>query len=404
LNVNFKNGTFFSGKNLTDVQSKNRSTILQIIRLMGCVSRKELAALTGLNASTVTYIIKSLLEIGLVVETGTYASHKTIGVAINYDSRYVIGIQLARKHIACGLFNLDAKELYSEKIEIVSSISVDEAVKIMKELVHKMLKQSGAREKVAAVGIAAPGPLNIAKGRIAFISNFTGWRDIPIKEIIEAEFNIETIIEHDAHAAALAEKWLGIGKESNNLIYIAAGRGVGAGIIINREVYHGSQGIAGEIGHATIDLNGPRCECGNIGCLELYCSSTALINKTRQAVAENRNHSGAESIDVLTFKDIVAMAQAGDPLVVGLVKEAAGYMGVYIVNLINTLNPDMVILGDEMAEFGPIWTETIKEAVFPRLLPDIARYVKIESSSFQGDPFLIGTGAIAIEYLFNKPW
>lgn len=395
----------FSGKNSEDVQAKNRSVILQLLRLRGKTSRKELAELTGLNPSTVTYIMKDLLEQGWVMETRPYSNYKTIGVQLNPDSRYVIGIQLARKRIICGLFNLEAKVLNSEKVEMTAPVEMDEVIAVMKDSIQKLIGNGEIRDRVRAIGFAAPGPLNRRKGSITFISHLMGWRDIPIKEILENEFQIETIVEHDAHAAALAEKWLGIGREAQNLIYIAAGReGVGAGLIFNQEMYYGSLGIAGEIGHTSIDLKGPQCDCGNIGCLELYCTGEVLARKIQQAVECGAQSAFFSQESSFSFKDIVAAVKSSDPLTVALVREMGRYLGAAIVNLINTLSPDMVILGDRLAEFGPIWLEIIRDAVYPRLLPEIAHHVKIELSSFEEDAFLIGTGAIAIEHILNKPW
>ena len=339
------------------------------------------------------------------METGPYSNYKTIGVQLNPESRYVIGIQLARKHINSGLFNLEGKILNSEKVEMATPLQVDEVIAVMKDSVQKLIAAPGIRERVRAIGIAAPGPLNLRKGRVTFISHFLGWRDIPLKEILEKEFQMETIIAHDAHAAALAEKWLGIGREAQNLIYVAAGReGVGAGLIFNQDIYYGSLGIAGEIGHTSIDLNGPCCECGNIGCLELYCTGEILVRKIQEALEAGAESACFAKDSPLLFNDIVAAVRSGDPLTVGLVREMGRYLGAAIVNLINTLNPDMVILGDRLSEFGPIWLETIRDAVYPRLLPEIANHVRIELTSFEGDAFLIGTGAIAIEHILNEPW
>lgn len=404
-NMKQKDTMKFSGKNIEDVQAKNRSVILQLLRLRGTTSRKELAELTGLNPSTVTYIMKDLLEQGWVREIRPYTNYKTIGVQLNPDSHYVIGIQLARRHIICGLFNLEGKVLASERIEMTAPTQVDAVIAIMKDLIRKLMDNREIRERVRAIGIAAPGPINLRKGSITFISHFLGWRDIPIKEILENEFKIETIVEHDAHAAALAEKWLGIGQEAQNLIYVSAGReGVGAGLIFNQEIYHGSLGIAGEFGHTSIDLNGPPCECGNIGCLELYCTGEVLARKIQGAIDGGAQSSYFTKESSFLFKDVVAAVKSGDPLTIGLVREMGRYLGAAIVNLINTLNPDMVILGDRLTEFGSIWLEIIRSAVYPRLLPEIANHVKIELTSFEGDAFLIGTGAIAIEHILNKPW
>ncbi|NPV81571.1 MAG: ROK family transcriptional regulator [Firmicutes bacterium] len=404
--MNGRNEFPYSGKNLEDVQLQNRATVLQILHSKGRISRRELASLTGLTPSTITYITKDLLEKDLIVETGALVGRKgrrAIALEINPNSRFVIGVRLARGYITCGLFNLNARLLQSERVEISSLRQAGEVLTAVKDTIRKTLQNSGVADKVKAIGIAAPGPLSIREGKVAFISNFPGWRDIPLKEIIQSEFHIETIVEHDAHAAALAEKWFGAAQEVENLIYVANGRGVGAGIILNGQVYHGSSGMAGEIGHTSIDFNGPRCECGNYGCLEIYCSGSAVLRKAKKMIEEGMEETILSKVDPLTLQAILEAAKHEDKLAVALVKEAATYMAYGVVNLINTFHPDMVILGDEMAEAGEIWVDTVKEVALTRLLPEVANRVEIIGSSLKGDSFLTGTGTVAIEYLLRNP-
>ncbi len=393
----------FSGHNQDAIQLRNRSLALQLLKLNGTMSRKELAARTGLNASTITYIIKDLLEMGLVRETGSIARHNTIGLALNPDGRYVVGVQLARDRLSGGLFNLDARILAAERVALAPDLPVAEVLQGLAELIARLRGRSPDPAKVAAIGLTAPGPLNLAEGRVAFISNFKGWRDIAIGPAIRDRFGLPAVIEHDAHAAAAAEKWLGGGKTARNLIYIAAGKGVGAGIIIDGRIYHGSHGMAGEIGHTTLVPDGPRCECGNVGCLEGYCSSAALLRRAAARLAAGREISLLAAERPLTFPALVRATQAGDPLTLELVRESARYLATAVVNLINTLEPELVILGDEMAELGPAWIDAVRTTVRARLLPEIARQVRIEAASLAGDPFLLGTGAIAIEYLLSHP-
>lgn len=391
---------------MEDVQIQNRSTVLQILRSRKRISRREIASLSGLTPSTITYIIRDLLEKGLVVETGQFAGQKgrrAIALEINPDSCFVVGVRLARNYTVCGLFNLEARLLYSERVEIESLGNVDNVMTAMKDMIRSTLEKGGVADKVIAIGIAAPGPLSVREGKITFVSNFPGWRNIPIREIIQNEFNIKTVIQHDAHAAALAEKWFGVGQEADNLVYVAAGRGVGAGIIINGRIYYGSSGMAGEIGHTTVDYHGPQCECGNQGCLELYCSSTALVRKAQSVVRDGGQETVLSRASPLTLRAMFEAVKQGDEVAVNLVKEAATYMGYGVVNLINNFNPDMVILGDEMSEAGEIWVNTVKEVALPRLLPEVASQVRIEGASLKGDPFLVGTGTIAIEHLFQNP-
>lgn len=362
--------------------------------------------MAGLTPSAITHIIRELLSKNLVVETGEFAGlkgRKAIALEINPDGRFVLGIRLARNYVTGGLFNLHGELLRSERVETVNLRQVDQFIRTMKRILWRLLENEETAAKTMAIGVGVPGPISIREGRITFISNFPGWRNIPIKEIIQNEFGIETIVEHDAQAAALAEKWFGVGQEAQNLVYVAAGRGVGAGIILGGEPCTSPSNIAGEIGHMSIDYNGPRCECGNFGCLELYCSSTALVRSAQYALNERTQATVLSEIAPQSPEPIFKAARDGDEVAVSLIKNAATYLAYGVVSLINVFNPDMVILGDEMAQAGDIWVDTVKQAAFSRLLPEVAGRIRIEAATLKGDPFLIGTGTVAIEHLFNNP-
>ena len=172
----------------------------------------------------------------------------------------------------------------------------------MKALIAAALKKLEAEQTaVVGIGIAAPGPL-IRDGKIVLISNFPGWQDVSLRETIEEEFGLLTVMEHDANAAVLAEKRRGSYDPSANMIYVVVGQGIGAGLLLNGEIYQGGVETTGEIGHITICHDGPRCECGNRGCLEMYCSARTLLNKA--------NTLGLG--DDLTVEDVANLAIQGN--------------------------------------------------------------------------------------------
>lgn len=395
----------FAGKNQGDMQIQNRSTVLRILHAKGHLSRKELSRLSGLTPSTITNIIKDWQESGLVVENGSAAGARgrnQVMLEINPDCRYVVGIQLARDYIAGGLFNLNVDLLKSERIAITGENTMQELLRKMKGMTWRLLGDEATTQKTAAIGIGTPGPLSISEGKITYASNFPGCRNIPIKQIFEDEFNIRTVIEHDADTAALAEKLFGAGRNADNLIFVAAGAGVGAGVILNGEIYHGTSSTAGEIGHMTIDFQGPRCECGNYGCLELYCSSQAVCRQARKMLQTTHRNSALSACDTITPANIATAVRTGDAAAIALVTAAASQLGYGIVSIINLLHPDLVILGDEMSQCGEIWIDSVRKAAVSRLMPELAAQVKISGASLR-DPFLYGSGAVAIESLFEDP-
>jgi predicted NBD/HSP70 family sugar kinase len=392
------------GKNLSDLQEQNRSSALRILWSLKKASRKEIAEITGLTPTTLTNIVRDSLDEGWIKEIGTVKTPRgrgAITLTINPSFRNVIGLRIARNYVVCGLFDFNGSLLFSERKDLQYPLPPLEIMDITTELINSVLGK--AKESVAAIGIGVPGSLSSKRGKINLISNFPGWRDISIKEVIETKFSLPTIVDHDGNTAALAEKMFGSAKSAQNLLYIVAGTGIGAGFIFKDDIYQGYTGSAGEIGHMTINCKGPLCECGNNGCLEMYCSSTALLNKANQFVRERKFTSKIDCNKLLHLRDILNLAEDGDKVALDLIIEAADYLAYGLVGLVNILNPDYIVIGDELCGLGDRWFKVVKENLLKRLLPQISSQVNITKSTVKGDPFLIGSGLMAIEYLLRNP-
>ena len=149
----------------------------------------------------------------------------------------------------------------------------------LSQSIQRYIDEYGNRFRIVGIGVSVPGPTNLVLGRISYLTNAPGWTNVPIKDYLAERFSYPVVMNEDANSAVLAEHWLGKGQGRDNLISILASKGVGAGVIVNGQILYGAYGLAGEIGHTSIDWDGPQCECGNRGCLELYCSSLALVRK-----------------------------------------------------------------------------------------------------------------------------
>lgn len=394
------------GKNMGYVQERNKSAVLCALWSHANATRKELATITGLTPAAMTNIVRDLLREGWLREVGEAKGPRGrsgIALEINSNFRNVIGIRLARNYVACGLFNLSGQLAFSNEVAIPDRQQPDEVIRIILKLIDEAFVRVQDRRLVAAIGIAVPGPLNAFERKINLITNFPGWRDIRIGAIIEDALSLPVIVAHDASAAALAEKWFGAAKEARCLLWVAAGRGVGAGLLLDGQVYHGVTGSAGEIGHMTIDCNGPTCECGNRGCLEMYCSSTALLSRARRIAQEGQCWVPGDPEGGCNLDDLRKLAQAGDATAIRLIRESANYLAFGLASLVNMLNPDMIVLGDEMCRLGDVWVEAVMQCLALRILPDFLSHLYVVRSAISGDPFLIGSGVLAIEYLFRNP-
>lgn len=384
------------GKNIEDVQRLNQVSVLQVLRQNGVISRKQISDYVGLTPGTVTNIVRDLIEAGYVIETGFLSGKKgrrAVGLTINPEGFYVMGVRLSRASIVCRIYNPNAEVIVSKKVPIEDFERAQQVLNCMLDSMGEVIEESGVAGKLQAIGVSTPGPLNLKEGKITYLHGNIDWRDVPIRQLVQDRFGIPTILEHDANAAALAEVLFGEAKDVNNLVYVAVGRGIGAGIILKGEPYHGSLGTAGQLGHVSVNLDGPRCQCGGSGCLTNYSSSKAFIKRMQHLGVDTKGE----------INGLVDLAKQGNKTVYEEVVKAAHYTGVAVASAVNLLNPEVIIFGDEMTWFGPLWFNTAKETVLSRLAPEIAQGVDVRLSSFGQDAFLLGTGAIALEYVCQNP-
>lgn len=388
------------GINQDVTQEMNRSLLLKSLRREGVCSRAHLASLTGLKQATVTNIMKDFLNWGIVKEVGFLNGSKgrrSIGVSINPDGYRVIGVRLARKHYSVGLFDLTGKQIVKERVDFEPEKQPG-AEEILNQIVGRMrlLIQQYGKDSVLAAGLAVPGPFIAKKSRIALITGADIWKDIELKAFFEREMDIPVFLEHNANAGAYAHMWdLKEAYHDDILVYIAAGQGIGAGIVMNGRIYEGALGTSGEIGHMTIDRNGKPCACGNRGCLERYASSLELVKTV---------YGQRAGMEGCNFEDLEKQIRSGDTAYTEHYRRACESLGVGIINIVNVINPDRIIIGDDMARPNPeLMEKTVRETVQKGILPDVFDELTLSISTYQGDPILTGAAIVAIDRVFDSP-
>jgi predicted NBD/HSP70 family sugar kinase len=386
------------GKNTIQLQLENRSTLLKLLRQNDHVCRKDLAEMSGLTGAAVTNLIRDLIKIGLVKEDRNFVSSSgknAIPLQLNNQRFLVVGVNLRRDHITYALFDLSGTLLEKNKIYWEPNDSVTAVLNKFFIAIDDCTKMTGDKGRVIGIGVSVPGPVNLEKGEISILTNMPSeWRSVPIKKYLEERFNLPVVLDNNSNSTALAEKWFGDGRDRQNLLSILISKGMGAGVIIDGRIYHGTFGFAGEMGHMSIAYDGPACECGNKGCVEMYCSTMALLKKS-QAIL------GSNVIDGLgAIKDHV---KKGDRDLIKLVVENGKYLGYAIVNLANTFNPELIVINGDMNDFGSIWLDSIRQAAFERLLPDVTARLKIQLTSLHEEPVLLGTVAMVSNYIFENP-
>ena len=261
------------------------------------------------------------------------------------------------------------------------------------DAIDRALDDAGAtRRGISAIGMGLPGPLNGATGVVFSPVNLPGWHNVPLSKILKERTGIRTFIEHDANLAAFAEWRLGVGKGARHMAYVTVSTGIGAGLIFHGQLYSGAGGIAGELGHTVVQADGPLCTCGNHGCLEALSSGTAIARMAREALAEGvrtslRRIRGPQRPDA---RDVTQAARRGDPLARRLLEQAGTYLGISLGNVVNLLNPELIVLGGSVMNAGSLIRKPMRESLNASSWPSSRRGLRIRAPKLGQDVGLIG--------------
>lgn len=318
------------------------------------------------------------------------------------EKKYSIGVDLGGTNIVCAMVNYQGKIVNRLKVPTLAERGKEATINRIVEVIHENITQSIniALNDIIGIGIGAPGPLDIKKGIINFAPNLPGWRDVCLKKILEDEFNKQVILENDANAAAWGEKCFGAGLGVDNLVCFTLGTGIGGGIIIDGKIYHGHNCGAGELGHMTVNKDGPRCNCGNYGCLEAYSSATGIKNRIKNRIKEgikseflNFDNDG-ELFESLRLKSIFEAARKGDRLTSDIVEEAIAYLGIAIANIANILNPEMVVLVGGITNEGSKLLIPLRKEAKKRAFYSNYKSLRIVIGKLAGNAGVLGAAAL----------
>jgi len=377
------------------IRSINRSNLLNGIKTQGEVSRVALAHMTGLSAATVTTITGQLIQEGLVFEKTTGDStggRPPIMLALNPRGGFVIGIKLMEGHAVGALTDLNATILSKDSIDLTDK-QVETSVEILVTLVNRLIQVSGIREnQLMGVGIGLAGVVDFTHG-IVRQNPFFGWRNIFLRDLLETRMRVPVYIDNDVNALTLSEKWFTKGLPEDNFIVITVGRGIGMGVMINGQIYRGKGGGAGELGHVTVDPNGPLCDCGKHGCLESFISENALVETARREVNPEINDMG----------DLLRRGKEGKPGAGEVLIRAGTLLGRQMANLVNILDPKLIILSGEGIRMGEVFLSAIRAAFHDNVMPGLAEDTEIRINTWGDDIWALGAASLVIAEIFNSP-
>ena len=405
----FMNSRSSSKSSREFLRTRNRRLILNVIDKKGPVSRQDIVRLTGIRPATViNYVEKSIKE-GFINEIGPGKStggRKPILLELNPQAAFAVGVHLAETRIIAVIVDLRGNVVTQIRKKVSISKGKNHFIETTLKTIEQVTRKSKLNiNKIIGIGIGVPGLVDSEKGISLFCTLRRWWRDIHFKEIVEKKFAIPTFVENDTRVLTLGERWFGLGKKVKSFFYLEAGEGIALGTFLNGELYSGVGGSAGELGHTIIDKNGPLCKCGNHGCLEALASTVVIEEKMKKLLKQGvkskiQQKLGGSSVR-LSFSNIVKAARENDKAAIRILEESANYLGIAVANVVNLLNPGLIIVGGLIAEAGDIVLEPLKVAFKKHALSKPANEVDIHLTQLDESAGALGAATLVLEKFFK---
>jgi glucokinase len=320
------------------------------------------------------------------------------------SSEQAIGVDIGGTKIRIGLvdrYGNVAAELAVPSLAKERRV-VEQAINGIRNVL-KMAEEQGKALHLLGIGVGSAGQIDFASGTVRYANDLLpGYTGTPIRELLEREFSLPVYVDNDVNVLALAEKRFGSGKHSRHMVCIALGTGVGGALLSEGQIVRGATGGAGEIGHMTVDFRGPRCICGNRGCLELYASGTSIERRMNELL-KSGEEAGADAPAVPDARAVFARWRAGDPTAGQVMDEAAAALGAAIASLIHIVNPDTIVIGGGVAESGEDFLAKVREEAERRAMPSMYRHVRIEAASSGNRSGMLGAAQLVFQAPVSHP-
>lgn len=320
-----------------------------------------------------------------------------------HDKRWIVGVDLGGTNIVVGLVPIEGGEVLGLRVLPTDShrgakYVVDRIIEMVETSIAEVLQeQKSDRSEIAGVGIGSPGPLDRKAGMVINTPNL-GWRNFPLRDLIANAVNLPATLDNDANCATYGEWWLGAGRDVDTLVGLTIGTGIGGGIVLDGEIYHGVSDVAGEIGHMTIDSMGRRCNCGNYGCLEAYASGPAIALRAVEGIQAGVDTilttMVAGQLDAITAATVYEGVVAGDEYATEIMRETARFLGAGIGTVINVLNPEMVVIAGGVTRAGEHLFGPLRSEVRRRAFRSAEERCSIVSGALPGTAGVIGAAAV----------
>jgi glucokinase-like ROK family protein len=376
----------------------NSSLVLKTIYDQDGISRADIARTTRLTKTTVSNIVGEQIQEGFVEETGLGTSDggkPPILLRVVEDARCFIGIDLANSEFRGGIVNLRGEVSHRTHLPL-DKHNGGSALDLAYTLIEKLL--AAYDQPIGGIGIGAPGLIDPQSGVIRRAVNLD-WQDLPLRRLLEERYGLPCYIANDCQAAALGEYTFERKSTTPNLVVIKVGRGIGSGIVLNRQLHHGDGFGAGEIGHLVVVNDGELCTCGNRGCLETVASTRAIVNRARRIARSDSTsllHQFAATPDDINTETVLQAFNAGDENIQELIREAGYYLGMAAAYFVGVLNVQHIVIAGSMARFGNVLLEPIERMMHKNSMSILADATEVDLSSLGQDIVIKGAASLLL--------
>ncbi|MGV9215162.1 ROK family protein [Micromonospora sp. RB23] len=380
--------------------------LLRLLRDEGAVSRAELGDRLQMPRPRLLTELDRLVALGYVAEAGFAASRggrRSTLVELNPKLRFA-AVDLGASSMDVEVVNgrLEPVAHYAEPADIRSGPKV--TLQRVNELLHKA-RVDGAYERLDAVGIGVPGPVSFRDGVPVSPPIMPGWDRFPVRELLSREHACPAVVDNDVNIMAIGERHGGVAHSVDDFLFVKIGTGVGCGIYLSGEVYRGTDGCAGDIGHIQVDAHGPMCSCGNAGCLEALFSGAALAKEALAAARSGASPALAERLSLrgtVTALDVAEGAVEGDVTCIQLIRDGGRRVGGVLAGLVSFTNPSMIVIGGGLAQLGHILLAEIRSVVYRRSLPLATGNLPVVLSELGGRAGVAGAAVLASDVAFGE--
>lgn len=371
----------------TSLREANRARVITVVLQRGAITQVELAGVTGLSAATVSNIVKELTAAGVLSTTPTSRSGRRAQlVTLARNLGLVAGIHFAERSLRAMLADVTQRVIAEQRLPLPPEHRADSGLDRAALLVEEMVDSVGASmSEVLAVGVGLPAPVDIATGTVSASGVLRSWDGVVVPDVLGSRLGVPVRVDNDANLGALAEIRLGAARGLRNVVYLRASHGLGVGVVIDGRVLHGRSGMAGELGHVVLDPDGIPCRCGNRGCVETTAGAAALL----AGLHPTHGH--------LALRDVVARAQNGDVALEAVLADAGRRLGAALAMACTLLDPEMVVVGGELAHAGEILMGPLREVLRARVMPGSAGPVPVQLAMLGDQAEVRGALALAVE-------